>query len=221
MLLKRLLFVLLVTDALILNIIVGYLFYQGFPKSSPLEENTIPSRKFESNTLLTTPPNFTCDEGCKQYITAQIAETLARVTVTITPNATTAPSKSAAAKITRVSYVPVPGSGTTLQTSWVDLSGTDFYFDKNEFIGFVDAVLEANIKLLNGNGEAFVRIYDVTHGVAVSGSELKTGSQTSVLLTSDKLQFYSGKNLYRIQARSLTADTTVFESGRLKVISLE
>lgn len=209
---------LLVIDALILHALVGFLIYQSFQKEPSLSEDADISEKFQESELSDSASS--CNEDCQNYINDRVIRALAE-NATITDSQTTPTTAQTKTKITRINYVPISGNGSTLQTSWSDLSGTDFYFDKSEFVGFVDAVLEANVKLLNGNGEAFVRIYDVTHGVAVSGSEVKTASQTSVLLTSGKLQFYSGRNLYRIQARSLTADTTVFESGRLKVTTLE
>ena len=75
------------------------------------------------------------------------------------------------------------------------------------------------MKLVNGSGAAWVRIQDITHSITVINSEVQTSSQTTANVTSDLLNFWAGRNLYRIQARSITADTAVFEGGRIKVVT--
>lgn len=120
-------------------------------------------------------------------------------------------------KTKNVVYLPVPGTGSSTESSWTDLSGTDFYFDTRDYPGLISIYFEANIKLFNGNGMAYVRFFDVTHGIGVQGSDVSTSSQTSTPVESGMVTFWSGKNLIRVQAKSLTADTAVFEGGRLKI----
>lgn len=119
-----------------------------------------------------------------------------------------------------VSYFPIPGSGSVLSTSWTDIAGTDFYFDTTDYPDLSESYFSASIRLFNGNGAAFVRLFDVTAGVEVWGSEVSTNSQSFMFITSNQLTLRSGRRLYRIQAKSLTADTTVFNSGQLRLISL-
>jgi hypothetical protein len=75
------------------------------------------------------------------------------------------------------------------------------------------------MRLFNGNGTAFVRLFDISAGIEVWGSEVKTNSQSFTALTSEKLILRDGNHLYRIQAKSLTADTTVYNSARIRIIT--
>lgn len=119
-----------------------------------------------------------------------------------------------------VSYFPIPGNGSVLSTSWTNVAGTDFYFDTTDYPNLTESYFSASIRLFNGNGTAYVRLFDVTAGIEVWGSEISTNSQNFTFITSDKLTLRSGRRLYRVQVRSLTADTTVFNSGQLRLISL-
>lgn len=139
-------------------------------------------------------------------------------TVLPLPSSTTIPTRQPVSS-TVTSYITVPGSGQLLSYTWTDLPGTEFYFDESEFPDLIRAYFEANMKLLNGNGRAFLRLFDVTHGVEIWGSEITTTSQQNTVVVSTPLTFRPGRNLIRVQAKSLTADTTVFTSGRLKLVS--
>lgn len=115
--------------------------------------------------------------------------------------------------------VPIPGSGSTGETKWTDLTGTEFNLDPVDYPGLKEAYLEVNMKLFNGNGEAFVRLFDVTAGVEVWGSEVTTKSQNFAVVTSGKMTLRMGNHLCRVQAKSLTSDTTVYNSGRIKIVT--
>jgi hypothetical protein len=136
----------------------------------------------------------------------------------VTPIATEKPVKtSQPSKNTLI--VPIPGSGTTSENNWVNLTGTEFNLDTTDYPNLKEAYLEVNMRLFNGNGTAFVRLFDITAGIEVWGSEVKTNSQNFTAVTSDKLILRPGNHLYRIQAKSLTADTVVYNSGRIKIVT--
>lgn len=115
-------------------------------------------------------------------------------------------------------YIPIPGSGSTLENNWVNLPGTEFNFNTEDHPGLKEVYFEANMKLFNGNGKAFLRLFDITAGIEVWGGNVETSSQNFTSVISGKMTIRPGSHLYRVQAKSLTADTTVFNSGRLKLI---
>ena len=135
---------------------------------------------------------------------------------------TTIPAKTPVeipAKKTRtISYIPVPGPGQTLENNWTDLSGTEFNLSTADYPNLKEAYFEANLKLINGNGQSFARLFDVTAGIEVWGSEVSSTGQKFNTVSSGKITLRSGTHLYRVQAKSLTADTAVFNSGRIKLI---
>ena len=122
-------------------------------------------------------------------------------------------------KTKSVSYVPVTGTGQTLENKWTDLSGTDFYINTDDYPNIKEAYFEGSLRLFNGNGIAYARLMDVTAGVEVWGSDIQTSSQSFVTIVSGNLTLRSGKHLYRVQVKSLTADTAIFNSGRIKIVN--
>lgn len=160
-----------------------------------------------------------------QTIVQQTATPAATLISNPTPTPIPAPKSVVVQPTTKpkarsVSYVTIPGSGGgTVQTSWVDVAGSDFYFDTADYPGLVEVYLEANMNLVNGSGMAYVQLLDVTHGIGVQGSDVKTNSNSATMMTSGKISFWRGKNLIRVQVKSLTSEQAVFNSGRLRVVT--
>ena len=155
-----------------------------------------------------------CGPICQKQIDTKITELKEKLP---TPYPTQKRISTAKTKVRSVSYLPIPGNGSTSANDWASISGTDFYIDTTDYSGLVNIYLETNGHLFNGNGIAFIRLFDVTHGVGVQGSEVRTTNQADTALVSGQVSFYAGKNLIRVQAKSLTADTAIFTSGRLKI----
>lgn len=200
---KILLIIILVLNILVIDIVLFLLW-----------------RKNNSTPLVT---NNECPVKCNELIDQKTAnlQTLIDVNLPPTPTETPTPKVSTVVPISKsktTQYIPIPGSGTTLENNWVDLTGTEFYISTDDYPNLVGAYFEANMKLVNGNGLAYVRLFDVTAGVEVWGSEISTNRQDFSSISSNKLTIRNGTHLYRVQAKSLTADTTVFNSGRIKVI---
>jgi hypothetical protein len=167
--------------------------------------------------------NKECSADCRKIIDDLVSEKINNLptpTPTVGPTATPAIQKIATQKTRNVQYIPIPGNGSTLENKWTDLIGTEFYFSTNDYPNLTEAYFEANMRLINGNGLAYLRLFDVTAGIEVWGSEISTNSQNFTSVSSGKLTIREGTHLYRVQAKSLTADTTVFNSGKIKIILL-
>ena len=203
----------LVLDIVLLNIGLTYFFVDKFLLTPKPEANLQ-----EQQTVLQEPQSQGCGNDCLAYIDSEIARKFssASSTLMVSPAPTVQAQKS---KTKSTNYLPISGNGNTNQTDWTTVSASDFYLSKADYPGLTEVYFEANVRLVNGNGYAYVRLYDATHNIGVNGSELSTSSQTSVFLSSKNLNLWDGYNHYVIQAKSLTADTTVFDSGRLKIIS--
>ncbi len=207
---KKLILPFIILNLLILDgAVIYFWFFQ--PKPIPVVSE-VPN---------TSAPQITyqdqCGPECQKYITDQLsAYKLPTPKPTIATRVAVAPTP---VKTIRLTYVPIPSSGNTTNNEWTDLSGTDFYFNTAEYTGLKQVQFEATMKLLNGNGTAYLRLFDTTNGIAVQGSEVETTSQSSTVIVASPLNFWAGKNLIRVQAKSLTADTAIFDGGRLKVIT--
>lgn len=214
---------LVAVDVLAVNAGVGYLYYKSQITSIKLQT---PGELQINNLLPSSSMVDECGEKCKQYIDTKIAEVAgpsAQPKITLTPSPTekivrvVQPTVKPATRI--VQYVTIPGSGSSGANTWEDLAGTEFYIDLSDYSGLVEVYFESNMKLFNGNGMAYVQLFDMTHGVGVQGSDVQTNNQADTVVTSGKVTFWAGKNLIRVQAKSLTADTAVYNSGRLKIVT--
>lgn len=157
-----------------------------------------------------------CSEECQKEIEDKINQAIS----TISATKTTAPKSTVVSKSeSKTAYVPLSGPITSTSTEWVDVIGTDVYIDllndygKNTYVSW-----EAFLKVANGNGQAFARLYDATHGIGVDGSEISlTNVGTSTQVSSGKLNLWAGRNLYRVQIKSLNSFEVTFGSGRIKI----
>lgn len=120
----------------------------------------------------------------------------------------------------RTSYIPMGSTSTANSTGWVDVTDSDVYidlvndFDKNAYVTF-----ETSLKVANANGQAFARLKDVTHGIAVDGSEISTTNNADFIrVSSSKLNLWSGKNLYRVQLKSLNGFEITYSNGKIKLV---
>ena len=115
-------------------------------------------------------------------------------------------------------YIPLGGPITTTSMDWVDATGTDTYIDLiNDYGKKTWVSWEANLKIADGNGQAFARLYDATNKIAVNGSEVSVTSSTSTQVISGQLSMWAGRNLYRVQIKSLNSFVATFVSGRIKI----
>ncbi|MBI2587535.1 hypothetical protein HYW29_01860 [Candidatus Amesbacteria bacterium] len=206
----KILKVFLVLDLVVVNGGVGYLLWRNITpelRSSPLS--------LRGETEVKTEYVDQCGEGCRSAIKAEISNIQYPIS---NPTPTIVKSKQAA-KARREEMLMIPGEGSSSAMDWIDITATNFYFDTKDYPGLVEVYFEAKMKLVNGNGYGYTRLYDVTNGIAVNGSENNTNSQTEVWTKSQRVYFWAGKNLVRVQAKSLTADTVVYTQGRLRIVT--
>lgn len=157
-----------------------------------------------------------CGEECRKIIDDEIARAIATISAT-SQTARQLPSQTALKGET--TYIPLSGSFATTSTDWYDLKGVEAYIDKEAEYGKSATVSwESSLKVAHGNGQAFARLYDSTHGIAVSGSEISTTNNAdSKLVTSGNLNLWAGRNLYRVQIKSLNSFEITFGGGRIKI----
>lgn len=220
---KKVLIAIVAFDLILLNIFVVYSFYQNIFIPGLSESSSVIKLESENSLDDTGIDTLACPTNCiKMFSELKADQNYNEISPSPIPTAkpeSIPPAATTKPKVQSTSYLPIPGSGNTLNNQWTDLEGTDFYLSTSDYPGLESVYFEANIKLQNGNGEAYVRIYDVTNLRGVDGSNLKTSSQTSVFVSNGPISLWSGYNHYKVQIKSLTADTAYFESGRIKIIT--
>lgn len=204
----------------VVGLLAGYLFllrdFANVKKTSQV------STSLSEN--LNIPPN--CDDVCRAQIEKDLEAKLKNsgasgVVPTPQETATPVPAQVVYATATpskTTTYIPFSSSFSTTSTSWVDATGNETYVDlKNNYSADAYVTFEANIRA-TGGGEVHARLFDSTHGIAVDGSEVSTTSTSSVLVSSGKLNLWSGNNLYRVQIKSLNSFTVTLDSARIKLV---
>ena len=198
----------------ILGVLGSYYFlYSLNKKVESIEADDV--QKQEVNITPVSEVNDECGEVCKSQVYKAVAEAIATISGSLkTPTQTFLPSTK-----TQTVYIPLDGPVSTTSTAWIDMPGVEVYIDvEKDYSKIAKVNWEASLKVAYGNGQAFARLFDVTHGTAVDGSEITTISNaTATNVSSGYLPLWSGRNLYRLQLKSLTSYEATFTSGRIKV----
>jgi hypothetical protein len=183
----------------------------------------------KENILPTTSPTLSeekiTNDNCGSICQKTIDQRLAQLSATLSAKQTATPIKTIEkvttnqpSSLPQTIYIPLGGGGTTTSRDWADVGNAAIYFDLKDYSNFSEAHFEVFIKVLNGNGKVFARLYDATNSIGVQGSDVEANGENFTLVSSDKLNFWQGKNLYRIQIKSLNGYQAAVDSGRIKLI---
>jgi len=160
-----------------------------------------------------------CGLVCQQTIEEKVSQAISTISGKETIKETKVVEKtSGKTSQPQVVYIPLGGGGSTVSTDWTDVGNAEVYFDLNDYPNLSEVRFEGFIKVLHGNGKAYARLYDVTHGIGVQGSNIETTGENFTMVGSDPLAFWRGKNLYRVQIKSLNGYEAFFDSGRIKIV---
>lgn len=182
------------------------------------------SRKVES----LSSAKFECGLDCRSAIFDEVKRAVTKTPTstptptdrpTSTPTPVKAPSSTSKTpeKSSQTTYIPLGGSGSTTAIDWTDLANTGVYIKASDYGTGPYITWEAFLKIKDANGETFARLYDATNNIAVVGSEISTKSGVFTQVSSGKLQFWAGNNLYRVQVKSLNSREAFFDNGRVKI----
>jgi len=163
-----------------------------------------------------------CGPLCQQTIEQKISQAISTISGTQKVVETKVVEKTAQPASGRtqpqVIYIPLGGGGSTTNLTWTDVGNAEVWLNIDDYPNLDRAYFEGFIKVKHGNGKAFARLYDVTHSIGVQGGEISTANENFTLVESGSLSFWKGKNLYRIQIKSLNGYDASIDSGRIKII---
>jgi hypothetical protein len=155
----------------------------------------------------------------REEVEKLIEERLASMQSEPTAAPSTAPAATNAPQDLSTTYIPLGSTGSTTSTDWVSLPDTAAVVDVNTDYGS-DAYVqfEAFLRVDYGSGTGFVRLWDDTNKIAVVGSEMSVVNEIdATYLLSPKLEFWNGRNTYKVQIRSLNGAGVHYSSGKIKV----
>lgn len=202
---------------IIVNLLVLDFIWVKQKKETPVSKSGIELLRTSTPTLPLSEitPAEECSEACQEYFDQKINEAISSLP-TPASQKTVVPAQSTPSS--KVAYITIGGSSSTSSTSWVDIPGTDFYFDLSDYPTATGVRWEISLRAFLAGNKVYARLYDVTNKRAVDYSELFTDSGTSELQRSVDLAIWRGNNLYRVQGKSSTGTPAYLDSPRLRVI---
>lgn len=158
-----------------------------------------------------------CGNLCRQEIARAVSEAVSSISAVTVVNETV--SNQTTKDKVQTSYVSIGSTYTTTNTNWTFVPDSGVYIDiYNDFGDNATVTWEASLKVKDAHGDAFARLYDDTNKRAVDFSEIKsTENATYELVSSGNLPFWRGKNLYKVQVKSLNSTEVTFTGGRVKI----
>lgn len=155
-----------------------------------------------------------CSTNCQKEINSALATLAAQLKKLSTTKPSTVVSKSNSPS--GPAYFPLGGGVSTANGDWSYVGGAEGYFDKNNYPGAKKISLEAFLRVRD-SGDANIRLYDATHGVVISNSEILGSGIISTLRSSGPLILLDGNNLLQVQLRSTTSSEVFMDNARLKI----
>lgn len=162
-----------------------------------------------------TPSDY-CGTQCQSQIDKIVSSAIS--TLSGKPQTVVKTQTVSAPLSNKTTYIPLSGPITTTSMTWVDATGTDVYIDlANDYGKDAKISWDANLSVISG--QIFARLYDVTHNIAVNGSEISVTDKNNLTnIGSANFSLWNGRNLYRVQLKSLNSSVVTFGSGRIKVV---
>ena len=196
---------------LFLSILVIAIFVAGFF----LSQNYLKSLPIASSISKIIVNKEGCDEDCRKIISEEVNKAIA--TISAVKKTTVVTSSAPAAKQTQ--FISLDGNYSTTNTDWVDVPGTEVGFDLNKnYSSNAKVSWQATLNVANSNGQTFARLFDITHGIAVSGSEISTTNNADFKTAySGNLNLWSGHINYKVQIKSLNSFNVSYAGGKIKI----
>lgn len=160
-----------------------------------------------------------CDEECKGGLLSEVKKMISAAVATISAVPKTVATKvTTSQRVGSTVFIPLDGSTTTTSGDWMDIKNAEVTLDFEKDYGAGAKISwDAFLKVAHGNGKAFARLFDTTHGTAIDGSEISISTGSSTLVSSGEIRPWSGRNNYRVQLKSLNTFEVTYDSGRIKV----
>jgi len=155
-----------------------------------------------------------CGDACKDEIERLVSQAVA--TLSAKTNVTNVVNTSATSGTT---YIPMGSTFSTFATDWTDVADSGIYIDLEKDYGKSAKVSwGTSLKVAHANGKAFARLFDDTNKIAVDFSEISTeNNSTYKQVSSGNLPLWRGRNLYKVQIKSLNSFEITYSVGRIKV----
>lgn len=117
----------------------------------------------------------------------------------------------------RPSYISLGWAGTSIAQDWTSITVQEIIINPTDYSGYKSMQFEANIKIHQGNGKAYARLFNSTDGVFPPNSEISTTSQDYTWVSSATFTLPAGQKTYKLQLKSLSGYEASVQNARIKV----
>lgn len=114
-------------------------------------------------------------------------------------------------------YIPLGSGGTSAALDWTTIDTYQVILDPNDYPGYSSAQLELSLRVYQGNGKAFARLYNSDDGLAILLSEVASITGDYTWVVSSPFNFSSAKKSYKLQLKTLTGYEAGIQNARLKI----
>lgn len=152
-----------------------------------------------------------CPAACESVINQRLSERT-QTTTEAQPAAAGGPLRTA-----REFYVPL-GSGKTKNDEYEALPGAEASIDTRQYPIMRKVVFETYLRLPQGVGRMFVKLYNATDNLEMWGSEVDTEATTSTR-KEVTITLSPGSKLYRVMAKSTIRSDAYLDNARIKIVT--
>ena len=166
-------------------------------------------------------PIDVCGTECKKEIASQVAKAISGIPGTVeTQTIIKEVSTPATPAASSTDFISLGSTATTTNTAWENVDDAAVFIDlANDYSANAYVTWEASLKVAHGNGQAFARLWDDTNKIAVAGSEISTVNNADFeQKISGNLPLWRGRNLYKVQIKSLNSFEVTYSGGRIKIV---
>lgn len=115
-------------------------------------------------------------------------------------------------------YIPLGWYGAaTSYTDWSTLSPQQIAINTADYPGYSNMQFEANLRVFQGNGIAYARLYDQDDKTAIADSTVSTSSQDYTWLSSSAFRLPGGQRNYVLQLKTSTGYEASLQNARIRI----
>lgn len=127
-------------------------------------------------------------------------------------------NKSATSPGQKESSISIQASASTQNyLDWYTIPGSEFTFNKANYPGAKSFYFQANLSTDSSDRYAYARLYDATHGIGITGSDINSTSTTLAQAQSGQLNPFSGDLTVRLQVKGLNGNLVTIGNSRIIV----
>lgn len=125
-------------------------------------------------------------------------------------------NKSTPKSSQKESSVSIQTSGSTQNyLDWYTIPGSEITFNKANYPEAKSFYFQTNLSTDSSDRYAYARLYDATHGIGITGSDVNSLSTTLTQVQSGQLNPFSGNLTVRVQIKGFNGNLVTIGNSRI------